>query len=310
MQRFKNILLVHESGTRGRKARERVLELARRNEARIKLIEIAAPLPAGNSQYKASGVVLDLASLVAQERQGVLDKVAAEMAAEGVEVTPRFTFGNPFMSLMQEIHDGGHDLVVLTSEGDGGLRDHLFGSTSRHLLRKCPCPVWVVRPARRRKTFRVLAALNPAENLPAAQDLDHTLLQISTSLARIYGGELDLVHVWQPAPKSGRVHRDIVAGWNKELAAAAEARLNGLLGQYDLTDLAPRIHLPGGPTGLRIMEVAKSRRSDILVMGTLSRTGLRGMIMGNTAETVLQHLDASVLAIKPAGFESPITFDD
>ncbi|MFN2169102.1 MAG: universal stress protein, partial [Anaerolineae bacterium] len=82
------------------------------------------------------------------------------------------------------------------------------------------------------------------------------------------------------------------------------------LEEFDLEDLSPRLHLPGGPTGLSISEVADEHRSDIIVMGTLSRTGLKGLLMGNTCETVLQHIDASVLAVKPEGFISPVTFED
>jgi nucleotide-binding universal stress UspA family protein len=41
-------------------------------------------------------------------------------------------------------------------------------------------------------------------------------------------------------------------------------------------------------------------------MGTLARAGLRGLLIGNTAERVLDDLDASVIAVKPPGFVSPL----
>ena len=168
--------------------------------------------------------------------------------------------------------------------------------------------MWVVRPARARKRYRVLAAVNPAETHRSAKNLDRTVLEMASSLARLYSGELDVAHVWQPAPKSGRVHRNVVAEWNNELFLAAEKRLTTLLDSFDFSDLSLRMHLPSGPTGLRLSEVADEVHSDVVVMGTLSRTGLRGLIMGNTCETVLQHIDASILAVKPEGFKSPVTF--
>jgi nucleotide-binding universal stress UspA family protein len=42
-------------------------------------------------------------------------------------------------------------------------------------------------------------------------------------------------------------------------------------------------------------------------MGTLGRPGTPGVFIGNTAEDVLQTTQASVLAIKPFGFVSPVT---
>jgi len=47
-----------------------------------------------------------------------------------------------------------------------------------------------------------------------------------------------------------------------------------------------------------------------VVMGTVARTGVPGFIMGNTAETILNHINCSVLAIKPQGFVTPITLQD
>jgi len=310
MQRFKNLLLVHEPGSRGRRARRRAVDLAIRNNAQLKLVEVAEPLPVAAATYQSPEGEINLQHIVAQEREMALAKVAQEISGNGLNIETRVLFGDPFLSIMKEVQTGNHDLVFLTTEGDGGLKDHLFGSLSRHLLRKCPCPVYVVRPARNRKRFRVLAAVNPAESHPSAQNLDRTVLEMASSLTRMYGGELDIVHVWQPAPKSGRVNRKVVEGWNNDLLLAAEERMTQMLNQYDLSDLSPRLHLPGGPTGLRISEVAEERLSDVIVMGTLSRTGLQGLLMGNTCETVLQHIDASILAVKPEGFVSPVEFGD
>jgi nucleotide-binding universal stress UspA family protein len=309
MQRFKNILLVHEGRPRGRRARNRAVDLAARNHARLKLVEVADPVPVSDVQYRSRDGEIDLQELLKRELEGNLAQKAAELSGGKLEVESRILFGNPFMEIMREVHHARHDLVLLTAEGDGGLKEHLFGSLSRHLLRKCPCPVWVVRPARRKKGIRVLAAVNPAETHPSARTLDRTILEMASSLARMYHGTLDIVHVWQQAPRSGRVHRNVVAKWNAELLQAAEQRVAEMLASYDFSDLKPRIHLPGGSTGLRIVEVAEERKVDVVVMGTLSRSGLKGMIMGNTTESVLQYIDASILAVKPEGFESPVKFD-
>lgn len=308
MQRFKNILLIHEPGARGRKARSRAIDLAVRNLARLKLMEVADSLPMDGT-FQTVEQEIDLQELIAREMEAKLNKVADEMTGPGLNVSTKVALGNPFLSIMREVQENNHDLVLLTAEGDGGLKDHLFGSLSRHLLRKCPVPIWVVRPSRARKKFRVLAAVNPAEEHPTSRSLDRTVIEMASSLARMYNGQLDVVHVWQPAPRSGRVSRKVVSGWNNDLFLAAEKRLVELLDNFELDDLSPRLHLPSGPTGLRISEVADDCRSDIIVMGTLSRVGLRGLLMGNACETVLQHIDASVLAVKPEDFESPVSFD-
>ena len=49
---------------------------------------------------------------------------------------------------------------------------------------------------------------------------------------------------------------------------------------------------------------------DLVVMGTVARTGVPGFIMGNTAEMILNQIDCSVLAIKPSGFVTPVTLEE
>ena len=45
----------------------------------------------------------------------------------------------------------------------------------------------------------------------------------------------------------------------------------------------------------------------VIVMGTVCRTGVAGLLIGNTAEVVLQQAECAVLAVKPDGFLSPVT---
>lgn len=306
MKRFRNILLVHDHSSRGRKALERAAALATRNGARLTLLEVIEP-PTGRARRVAtSGGEVDLLDAAVTDRQEALAAVASNLDPGASEVISHVAVGTPFLAVIKAVLRHGHDLVLTTAEGRGELHEHLFGSTSRHLLRKCPCPVWVVRPTRRKRRLRVLAAVNPAEEHASGRELDRRILQLASSLATMYEGELDVVHAWHAVSRSTRVTSRVLASWNAEIMAEADSRLQRLLEDMDLADAVPRIHLPGGPPGLKIAEVAAERRCDVVVMGTLSRSGLKGLVMGNTCETVLQHLNNSVLAIKPEGFVSPL----
>jgi len=309
MKRFKKILLVHDRAARGRKALGRAVDLASRNAARLTLTEVIEPPGGPKRTVTTAGGEVDLMDMIVGDRAAALAAHAAAMDAGGAQLDSRVLLGTPYLAIIQEVMRHEHDLVMITAEGQGGLHDHLFGSTSRHLLRKCPSPVWVVRPSRRRQGIRVLAAVNPAEEHPSGPELDRRILTMASSLATMYHGELDVVHAWRSVPRSSRVTSRSLARWNAELMAGAEERLRDLVNDVELAGLAPRLHLPGGPPGLKIAEVAAERRCDVVVMGTLSRSGLTGLLIGNTCETVLQRLDASVLAIKPEGFVSPLAND-
>ena len=61
-----------------------------------------------------------------------------------------------------------------------------------------------------------------------------------------------------------------------------------------------------GAPGVALPGLAESLDVDLVVMGTVGRTGLRGLIMGNTAETILRSVRCCVLAVKPEGFVTPV----
>ena len=67
-----------------------------------------------------------------------------------------------------------------------------------------------------------------------------------------------------------------------------------------------QVHLVSGDAGRVLPELADRLRVSLIVMGTVARSGLSGLIMGNTAETILRSVSCSVLALKPEGFETPV----
>ena len=75
----------------------------------------------------------------------------------------------------------------------------------------------------------------------------------------------------------------------------------------DVLDL--HLHVVKGPAHFVVSELARELAVDLVVMGTVARTGIDGFFMGNTAEGILAELDCSVLTIKPPGFTSPVTLE-
>jgi len=69
------------------------------------------------------------------------------------------------------------------------------------------------------------------------------------------------------------------------------------------------LHVVKGPAQSVVPELARELAVDLVVMGTVARTGIDGFFMGNTAESILGELYCSVLTIKPPGFTSPVTLE-
>ena len=86
--------------------------------------------------------------------------------------------------------------------------------------------------------------------------------------------------------------------------AQAESAVHEALGPIDLSELQHRVSVVRGVPFEVISDY--TRNAEVAVLGTLSRTGIAGVLIGNTAERVLRQVDCSVFAVKPPGFESPI----
>jgi nucleotide-binding universal stress UspA family protein len=83
-------------------------------------------------------------------------------------------------------------------------------------------------------------------------------------------------------------------------------KMNVCVGKDIVDYLRPKVHLVKGKPSIDIPLMVKKYNVDLIVMGTVARTGIPGFIIGNTAESILEQVRCSVLAIKPDGFKSPI----
>jgi nucleotide-binding universal stress UspA family protein len=194
-----------------------------------------------------------------------------------------------------------------------------------HLLRKCPCPLWLVKPQAPSPCRRILATVDVDAAYPEAElDTRHALnlqvLELASSLAISDFAELHIAHAWHAVGESAMRGGFMTAPEKKIIAYVEQVRrerargldmlvreVTGDMGQDVLDYLKPQTHLLKGWARKEIPALAKRIEADLVVMGTVARTGVPGLLMGNTAETILNQIDCSVLAIKPPGFVTPVT---
>jgi nucleotide-binding universal stress UspA family protein len=88
--------------------------------------------------------------------------------------------------------------------------------------------------------------------------------------------------------------------------AEHRARLEGLLSEVDTSKVEPATHLHRGNPSIIIPQHVRELGADLLVMGTVGRSGIAGFLIGNTAERVLAEVECPILAIKPTGFVTPV----
>jgi len=311
MKRFKNILFVSENHEKEQEAFERVAELALRNEAKLTVIGVmkVSTLDALISHKTVS--LGDLQQRLINERSAQLEGAISTLDNDRLEVSSKVLIGEGFVEIIQEVLRNDHDLVVKAAESWAGVSTTWFGSNDLHLMRKCPCPVWIVKPTRGHRYERILAAVD-TDPVNSEQDkLNHLIMDLATSLAQKEDSELHIVHAWDLQGDDWMAVRTALSEQQirlikQEVCERHQVAFENLLANYEALDVRMSKHLIEGRAGMVIPEQARRHDAGLIVMGTVARTGLSGFIIGNTAENVLNQVNCSVMTVKPQGFETPI----
>lgn len=300
MKRFTNILYSPSNRSDDPATLARVVDLANRNSADLTILGVVkAPTPL--QRLFDPGHRNEHAALEVKQR--VLDKLLASTAhTPGNRIDVDVEVGRPAVTVIERVLAKGHDLVI--------VNDTVPSQTPaiKQLLRKCPCPVWVIKPARN-AVQRVLAAVNPH---PDEADLNRLILELASSMVDEFGGELHVAHAWEvygDAPDGTPFDFSEAVGFEQLRASARAAHaeaMHDLLADGPFADAPWRLHLERGPADDVIPQIVRDDDIDLLVMGTIARTGLDGIFVGNTAERILDEVSCSILAVKPPGFVSPI----
>ena len=327
MKRFKDILCVVDPGKQCKLALERSVTLAENNQANLTVIAVVPAITAGIGMPEGGPISTDLQLAAVKTCEEGLEALV-KTHRRRIEIATKVLTGIPFLMTIREVLRNGHDLVVKCPESQDWL-ERLFSSEDMHLLRKCPCPVWMVKPQVGVSFDRILAAVDvdqsyPPEELKTRQTLNETTLQLAGSLAVSEFAELHVAHTWQVmwegalrgsavvkiAEQEVETHIEKVRQNRAQLLDALMKSASVKLGQDAIDFIKPQLHMPKGAARKEIPELARKLQADCVVMGTVGRTGIAGFFIGNTAENILDQLDCSVLAIKPPGFVTPVTLEE
>jgi nucleotide-binding universal stress UspA family protein len=308
MQRFKSIL-VHISADEPLPSKiESAVDLAHRNDASLTLFDVVPALSTGRRILKTETSQLDVEAAMAEDRLEKLDAIASGIDAPRLETA--VGHGTGYIEIIRRVMTHGHDLIV-TAPDEPRRLSFAGAATTMHLMRKSPVPVWV-HSAAEVGAHGVAVAVGPFGTERRNLGLNRTLMQLASSLAAQKDEALHVVSAWRLQGESMlRSSRssftDAEVTWMlKDAREEVQAEIERLISEVEPIPVPVEIHLTKGEPGLTVANIVNEVKPNTLVMGTIARTGLSGMIIGNTAEQVLGLIETSVIAVKPDGFETPV----
>lgn len=291
------------------------------HQARLTVLLVLEPLPPNaNMVMESFSYIETFQSMQVAANQGL--ESIADQWRDRLTFNTELRIGHVFAEIVKASMDLKADIVIKAAKTD--FLDRLFGNDDMRLLRKCPVPVWMVHHGDSQKYKNVMAAVDvnyhyPDAELAIRKQLNESVVVQAAQIAVHEGAELHLVHVMDSHVEmvvyDGIVDLGAHAYSQNDEETEQERKvalqsLVDLIGSANPDEVIEKLNIQTSVyTGLPrrdIPNIVKQLSADVLVMGTVARVGVPGFFMGNTAESILNQVECSILALKPHGFVSPL----
>ncbi len=239
----------------------------------------------------------------AQEKQArhARDEISALMSGLDYPWTPHIAFGDPVEAMMEAADKTGADLVIAAGYGIRGVQRLLHGTVVERMIRTQACAFLMLPPRRARfsedgglRISRIVAACG------AGGDLSDRVLNGALAYADIFRAELDLLHVMESPNEDDSPAADRPGHYAEAESAMMEKRRRRIMDRIpaeirDKTGLS--ILLRSGVPGEALVDCARERGADLILVGVRPRNPWSRILKGSTTETALRNAPCPVLAI-------------
>ncbi|HET7924360.1 MAG TPA: universal stress protein, partial [Rhodanobacteraceae bacterium] len=289
---------------------ERAAWLARHEAAHIELfISDYTPQLA---QTRSGWTVDEARATIIDRHRRRLEQLAEPLRAEklSVEVDARWDY--PLHdSIVRKALDADADVVIKDTHYHSVLKRSIFSNTDWSLIRNCGATLWLVKPRPPGQRPCFVAAVDPLHQRDKPAELDHRILTTARALGDSLNGEVHAFHAFDVAAaiavSTDAMSMPIALPLN-DLADAMRAEHTEAVARLCKQHGVPpeRTHVHQGGTRQLLLALTEQLRADAVVMGAVSRSGLKGLFLGNTAEDVLDRLHCDLIIVKPDGFKAVV----
>lgn len=238
-----------------------------------------------------------------------LELAADKLRRKGLEVTTAAEWDHPvFEAIVRRANRTKADLIVAERHLGHHVAPGMLQLTDWELLRTSPVPVLLIKSAGRYRHPVVLAAIDPAHAYGKPAELDEEILGTAKSVTRALHGAMHALHAYIPLPTGAFPDTTLTEETVDKIQAATTARARrGFSRALRKVKLRrERRHLVGRHPIDAIEQTAHKIHSSLVVMGAISRSGLRRLFIGNTAEALLDRLPCDILVVKSPHFATTV----
>jgi universal stress protein E len=302
--RIRNILIaVADPAVRANKAVRRGVEIARRSGASIELFNSVALTGSYGDISRAES--REFARLLQEQGAQQLEATAKRLRRDGLTVNVAVELGYPASdAIVRRVNRTRPDLVIIEAHKHNVFARLLLSQTDYGLIRDCPVPLLIVKTGSLPSRPLTLAALDPWHAAGKPASLDARILEVARGVAGLFNGSVHTAHVY--APLVGFVAGTVGAPSSIPVSLPDDKRYKASVQrQFRRVNQRHAIgsrnaHLRSGDPAIELPFLARSLKAGMVVMGAVSRSAIKRLFIGNTAERVLDSLTCDVLIVKPA----------
>jgi universal stress protein E len=243
----------------------------------------------------------------------LLEQMAEPLRDDGIDVTTHVISGDPLHeAVISWMSNSPADLVVKDTHHHSFAKRTFTTNTDWHLIRACAVPLLLTKPKSWGTPPVLMAAIDPGHVNDASAALDHRILDVSASMSTRFEAEMHAMHAYFPSTIATAAVGGMppMIGVSAEgLAAEKELRrseIKQLTDEYGVADAS--LHVDAGMAAEYLPRMAAECCADIVVMGAISRSGLKRVFIGSTAERVLEALPCDALVVKSLDFAQNLPF--
>jgi universal stress protein E len=307
MKEYNKLLVVVDPTSDSQPALARAVELATRNQASITVFlsifdfsyEMTSILSGQEREAMRQGVIA--------QRQAWIDELVERYSTADIQIESEVIWHNrPYESIIQHVISENFDLIVKGTHEHDKLKSVIFTPTDWHLMRKSPVPVLLVKAHDWPVAGKILCAVNVGSEDEDHISLNSKIIEYGKDLAEIFNAEVHLVNGYPGTPVNLAIELpDFDAHtYSETIRMQHEERVSELA--LTLGVDVDNCHVKEGLPEDVIPDIAKSLDAELVILGTVGRTGFSAALIGNTAEHVIDSINCDLLAIKPDGYKSPL----
>jgi universal stress protein E len=185
-------------------------------------------------------------------------------------------------------------------------------------MRKSPVPVWILKPNSETLPKKILVAIDALASNEESSKFNQRVLKLAHRVAGISEADIHVLSVWDLVDEDSLRHSPFLQIGEQRIQQLIKDTEEQVLRYHEqlalwFTEVYPadtrplQIHRIKGAARKMIPSFVRKHDIDLIVIGTIGRTGIPGLLIGNTAESILSEVNCSVLTVKPQGFTSRVS---